>query len=201
MKKLMIYLALVVVLLAPLSVFAEVTVAATVIGKTIQLSFLESAQNSSQERVISLERQRVVLKDKTGLILFQESISTMYTSAKIYNLKKLPSGEYDFFIYDRIKITQKPFTIAEEKIVMKDDIRIFKPCTLVKNKMATFNLLAFDKVTQIRITDDLGKEVYAEIIEDKDTIEKRFDFSKAPEGTYTIITTIQNQTFTEEISI
>ena len=129
MKKLMIYLALVVVLLAPLSVFAEVTVAATVIGKTIQLSFLESAQNSSQERVISLERQRVVLKDKTGLILFQESISTMYTSAKIYNLKKLPSGEYDFFIYDRIKITQKPFTIAEEKIVMKDDIRIFKPCT------------------------------------------------------------------------
>ena len=201
MKKLMIYLALVVVLLAPLSVFAEVTVAATVIGKTIQLSFLESAQNSSQERVISLERQRVVLKDKTGLILFQESISTMYTSAKIYNLKKLPSGEYDFFIYDRIKITQKPFTIAEEKIVMKDDIRIFKPCTLVKNKMVTFNLLAFDKVTQIRITDDLGKEVYAEIIEDKDTIEKRFDFSKAPEGTYTIITTIQNQTFTEEISI
>lgn len=201
MKKLMNYLTVVVMLSITNIVSAEVTVTATAVGKKVKLAFHESSQNYSQQELFSSVSQIVVLKDKSGFTLFQESISTMDTPYKNYNLKKLPAGDYVFSIQDRLKITLKPFTIVGEKIELQKEVRVFKPSTSIKEKMITYNLLAFSADTDIRVTNNLGEELYAEVIKHKDSVGKRFDFSKAPKGIYTITTVIQNQTFREEINI
>ena len=201
MKKLITYLTAFLMISTPMIVSAEVTVIATAVGKKIKLSFQESLQHSTQGEVISLDKQKIVLKDKSGYTLFQESISTMTTPYKSYNLNKLPQGEYVFTIQDRLKITHKPFTIIGGEIELQKEIRIFKPTTLIKNKVVVYNLLAFKEAADVRITNYSGEEFYSELIKEEDSIGKRFDFSKAPKGLYMITTIIQDQTFTEEVKI
>jgi hypothetical protein len=201
MKNLMIYLTLVMLVGQPFIGIAEVTIAATVSGKTITLSFQETSQSVSQNALLSLDRQKVVLKDKAGYILYQESVSTNYTPEKNYNLKELPNGEYVFVIYDKLKVTLKPFTIVGDKIALMDETRIFKPTTTLRDNVVIFNLLAFRKPVNVIIMDAYGEELYSEVFENKNSIGKRFDFSTAPNGTYTITTVVENQYFTEDIKI
>lgn len=201
MKKLMTYLTLVVILSISNVVSAEVTVTATAVGKKVKLAFHESSQNYTQQQLFSSGSQRVILKDKSGFTLFQESISTMNTPYKHYNLKKLPPGEYVFSIQDRLKVTLKPFTIVGENIELQKEVRVFKPTTSIKEKMITYSLLAFSEDALIRVTNASGKELYTEVIKNEDSVGKRFDFSQASQGIYTITTVIQNQTFREDIHI
>jgi len=201
MKKSVISLTLAILFSLPFVGLAEVTVATKIVGKTITLTFLVNSSQLDKGELLTLETQKIILKDKYGYTLYQESINAQQTPEKNYNLKEIPNGEYVFAIYDRAKVTMKPFTIEGETIKLKDEYLVFKPMIVTKDKNAAFNLLAFKKRVNLKIMDNYGKEVFSQSFENKATIGKRFDFSVAPEGTYKIQTIIDNHVFTKTIII
>jgi len=197
MKNLMISLTLVMLSTLQGFAFADVEVAAAISGKTITLSFEENSKKTS----FAFNRQRVILKDLAGVILYEETISTIATPEKNYNLKALPNGEYLFEIHDKSKVTIKPFTIEGEEITLLEESEIFQPTVTLKDKVAIFNLLAFQNSVEVKVWDADGLELFSQNFEDMNSVGKRFDFSTVPTGTYRITTKVKDQYFVDNIEI
>lgn len=201
MKNVLISLAILFVSAAQLSALPIVEVAASAKGKTVALTFVKKNVTSNLNSESFKEEQKVVLKDKDGIILYRERVNVGVLSKKYYNLRELPSGAYVFEVHNNSKVILKPFRIENDEITFEQESEVFMPTVKVEDNVAGLNLLALSKSTHILIVDQTGNELYSEKFSDVQSISKRFDFNEIGTGIYTINTLTAGQNFTNTVEV
>ena len=137
-----------------------------------------------------------IISDK-GIIVHQEKINTSEEKVRKYDLNQLEQGVYTFIIDDLMKVEKVQFTIGPKEVSFTDEPTevTFKPTVWVNgDKTVDFNLMSLGKDTKIVITRD-GIEYLAESFKGDNTISRRYDLSKLENGVYTMMVTINGETF------
>lgn len=136
----------------------------------------------------------VVLMDANRVVLYTEKIEKGIEK-KIYNLKKLPDGEYVLCIsYDNITKWEH-LLIQNRTIRIEENVKtVAKPTVLLNEGHLDFNMLCFSQnKIQLSIWDDSGHLLLKEYFDANGNIQKRYNLKKLREGEYYVSVSLPHE--------
>ncbi len=182
--------------------FYTVISSAEVMNPTIVVNEIEG-----QSVVLTLknlqEQTSVYIKDKNGVILYQE-IYENPTVLKKYNFKLLPKGDYLFEIHSDTKIKMIPFTVTFDNVKLKKegDKVVYKPqFKLIDNTIFIYKLAINYESLRISLYDSESHLIYKEFLDGSLVLERKLNVSKLEKGNYRLILKSEGLTLTENIKI
>ena len=92
------------------------------------------------------EGQRLLIKSKTGTIVYRESIQKTGLYKKEFDLTSLPNGDYFFELDKDFEITIIPFNVKDAQVIFKkeEEKTIFKPVIRTENNILFVGKLALN---------------------------------------------------------
>ena len=191
----------------------------TVIMKTLMLVALVSLSNVnvdansialitavSEEKVVTLtleestsEFVEVKIVDTDGIELLEEKFSTKTTKHRKYNLKNLPQGKYFLKVYDNQKIVTRDINLGYSKVSVGKEETLYKPRITFVDGSWRVSHLAQGKSTRILIKDQDNNELINDKIKET-IINKIYNLEKLESGSYKIIISTDNQSFSQTIA-
>ena len=148
---------------------------------------------------------RLSIKDKSGLVLYKESIVKTGKYSKGFDLNSLPNGDYYFEMDSELKIIVIPFTVTLNEVNFKKEQEntIFKPVLRVKDEKVylsrpSLNGTPIDvKIFYSDNYDLIVSEKFA-----KETEMKRiYDFSKSKKGNYVFVFESNGRKYSKSVKI
>lgn len=141
----------------------------------------------------------VIIKDIDGATLLSENLNTNKTG-RVYNLKNLPAGTYSIEMSDDLRITTQAFTLNKDAVVIDKAVETFyKPVFVSSDNTVDLNLMNLGNNVSIKIT-DRQNNTYLDQKEQETSINKRFDVSSLPAGTYTMSINMDGRTFSHDFT-
>lgn len=192
-------------------VFLMVALFATVIGYANEAPFYIS-KSETNKTVLTLVDVKVgnlfTIKDKKGLVLYEESISQNGTYQKGFDLTLLPDGKYFFEIDKDMEVTSIPFSVYFKEVTFKREKSetFFKPLTVVKKNRLFISKLSLDsKPMEIEVyyqgntTTKADELIYSETISGTKKIERIYEIPDLTKGNFKIVYKIEDKQFVEFI--
>ena len=146
------------------------------------------------------------VKDKSGSILYQETIKNAGDYTKNFDLTKLPNGEYYFEVNKSFEINTIPFSVKNSEVTLDkaEETIAFRPfVTSNKNIVKVSNLSLKKKPLEVNIYFDSNESelIYEETIEGTQNISRTFSLNKAKKGKYRIVTKTEGRTFVDYVEL
>ncbi|MDE3741373.1 T9SS type A sorting domain-containing protein [Maribacter polysaccharolyticus] len=140
--------------------------------------------------------------DVEGNVIFTESLEDNSEYSKKFNLSSLESGIYFLEVEDAVKQTAFTINVEDTNVEIKSKSEKTKPFFRKKDGMVYLNLLNLDKEeVTISVFDGHERIVTSELLENKEIVEKAFNFKNAHEGLYIIKVKKGFETYYENIQI
>lgn len=140
----------------------------------------------------------VLIQDKYGITLYSKT-QTLETS-KTYNLENLKAGDYTITISNDIKSVENNITITKDGLIIDFNANTtFKPVFNILENNVDINFLSTGSDTDIYIRKD-EQTLHHSSIKDALTINKRFDISNLPAGSYSVIVSNNNGSFVQNFT-
>jgi hypothetical protein len=168
------------------------------ISKTGSESFILNLKKSGVKKV------NVRIMDNDGNTLLTQRINTKKKEAVKYNMSELPSGKYSIIVEDKQRLVKHEVVLHEntQRIDVLDAKTIYKPVFINGKQFVDLNMLQTnDSAIKVSITDTSGITVFSETIESTGSIQKRYNVSKMPAGSYTIQVVTCGERFDETFRI
>jgi len=143
------------------------------------------------------------IKDKNGIVLYEELIQKSGIYIKGFNFTLLPDGEYAFELDKDLEIKTIPFTVKESNVFVRRDLEAttFKPYVKQKeNLLFISKLCPNQEAMKISIYSDNNNEfelMHSEKIQGINTVERVYKFEK---GNYRITINSENKEYTTFIN-
>lgn len=155
------------------------------------------------------EGQRLLIKSKSGTILYNESISKNGAYIKEFDLTSLPNGNYFFELDKDVEIQIIPFSVSAKTVTFskEKEVIIFKPNIRTKANQLLFSKLSLEhRPVSLEIYYDNPnsasfEKIYSEKIEKTKVIERVFSLDNNRSGTYKIITKTDGRVYTQIFTI
>ena len=148
---------------------------------------------------------KLSIKDKEGIVLYEEAILKTGDYSKGFDLTTLPNGDYYFELDTELEIMIIPFNVVSNQVVFKKDEKsiIFKPIVRVKDDKVYVSRISYDESPiQYKIYySDNNDLVLSEKVSDEDHLKKIYDFSKAKKGKYLFVFKSDGRKFTKTVKI
>ena len=168
---------------------------------------IQRYQEKSLLMYLSFPQERdfkITLKDADRVLLWKENqLAAKHFSKKI-NLVNLPDGTYFLEIEDPQMITSCQISIKDNHLMVEEQKRTkrYKPVITQKEEKVVLNMFSPTPTdVEITILDREQHSVYQEVFKGEQRIERSFDFSKAPGGSYTFQTNVDGRLFTQRIDL
>jgi len=164
----------------------------------------------SYARQISLEMDnlkgtaRVTIEDAEGEKILTRRISGASHIVKVFDLKDLPRGDYNFIVSTSMKEILQPVKVTKDGLeVNPKRQRVFlTPTIRVLDKKVDVNWFSTRIADMnVQILDTAGELVYQETIKNTVKVEKRFNLANLPRGEYTVVVTTPRHTKYEKFEI
>jgi outer membrane lipoprotein-sorting protein len=137
----------------------------------------------------------VQFRNDERVVIFEEKYSTQ--KGKKFSFENLPNGQYSIVLSNDYKSTEQFFTLNSNRVVVQPNtVTVFKPIVNVNEDFIDLNYLAPGKNTSVSISDDNNTFFDFEFKNEKN-INKRFDTSTLPSGTYTIHVYSKNSSYSK----
>jgi hypothetical protein len=157
--------------------------------------------------ITSLERNeiQVFIKNDQGSILTEDKAqSKEKVFARKFNLRELQAGTYTLEIVDNIMTRSYPIEVSNTQINVIENkmIASFKP--VIRQKEGMVGLMVFSPAQQaheITIYNENFDIVHDETLEKEMNIQKKFDFTTAAPGDYSIVINTQGHKYTYSIPV
>jgi|GEM_PF-1298480 len=145
------------------------------------------------------------LKDRYGVILYQEYIPGPVSYDRIYNVSSLPTGQYLLELEYPTRHQELPVEIRANQVIL-DQSRMeeyFKPVVRQKGDKVSVNLLNTKRgPLRILVYDHQTSELLSEQMLKGDLLMgKQFDFSQAGPGEYLISMLYHGKQYSQTITI
>ena len=172
--------------------FASVVepLATTVEGNIITVNFEE---NNSQTVNISII-------DRYGIQLLSEKVQTENRISRAYNLKHLPKGVYTLKMESDQRIISKKVSVEKNEARILSEKITFKPTSTFKNNRWNVNHFAQGEQVTISILDADYNLVFKDKIKDQVVIGKSYNLKELPYGTYNLVLSTGEKTYTKVIA-
>ena len=147
---------------------------------------------------IEKEVVSIVIRDKTGSILVNETVKKTPNFIKKYNMSRLENGEYTMTITKTTLRTTQPFKITYDGIEMTEIEKIekFIPYVQLKNDKLDVNVLLKDYGNiSVKIFDNQGLMVNQDKYPSAINLHKRYNISQLRAGAYIVEVTAGDETF------
>jgi len=129
---------------------------------------------------------RISLQDTNGEMVYKEQIASVSTYTKQFDVTSLPKGNYTLIVEDDFKRQSAKISVADQLVAEFDELYFF-PLIVQDGKYITVSKIASaNERLSVVIYDVNDKLLFSEVLQGQDFLGKRFDFSKAPKGTYKI---------------
>ncbi len=149
--------------------------------------------------------QKLYLKDYSGNIMYDMTLTTMDTYKKYFDFSTVENGVYFVETETEFEVKITPVLKNHKGIALINDsaTTIFKPKTLVEDSMVKVMLNRIKKsALNIYIYDLEGVMLFNEKVQDDVLLfERTYDFSTVPSGKYIIYFALDDRTFKKEINI
>lgn len=158
---------------------------------------------------LQLEKPRssdmqISLTDAFGSILWSNEVESGQTFSKLINLNNLPTGHYSLIIEDDMKIEYQSINLEVDQIITDSKMKktIFKPVYNYHDNIVDMIILhqsASD--LKLTISDTTGEDIFSEIITGSGSVQKQYDVSQLPKGTYIFRLSTNDQNFYNLVDI
>jgi len=143
--------------------------------------------------------------DRTGLVLYNESIKKSGDYSKGFDLTTLPDGDYFFELDSDLKIMIIPFNVKSSEVLFDKEAEksIYKPIVRTKDHMVYVSKVAMDASSlsyKIYFADNRDL-VYSEKFEASDDIKKAYDFTNSKKGNYLFVFKSNGRKFTKTVKM
>jgi hypothetical protein len=163
-----------------------------------------SIQTNEFEKTFKLQIQNIgaqvtsidVLNEENQLLKSVEA-KKQKSFSRNFNLQDLEEGEYRLVFHNPTQKVILPFSVCTKQVLMKEELIFihYKPIFNFKNNKLDLNASNnAQKPLTFKIFDEDNEELLAEEI-NQITINKRYDLSKLPVGTYHTVTQIGDETY------
>jgi hypothetical protein len=133
-----------------------------------------------------------------GETVFSEAFKADKKARK-YNLSNLKVGTYTLIIEDEEKVSSKKVHISKASLLVDNKIEeMIKPTVISNGDFWVLNVVNLVGANII-ITDEDGNKIYSQVVESS-SLNKRFNVSKLPSGTYYINYDLNGKTFSNTVS-
>lgn len=148
---------------------------------------------------------RVSIKNDQGSILTEYKIKSKANGfARKYNLKDLQNGTYTLEIADNIMTRSYPIEVTNNRVNIEENAMFasFKP--IIKQNEKMVGLMVFSpgqQAHEVTIYNENFDIVHDEILEKETNVQKKFDFTAAAPGDYSIVINTQGHKYTYSIPV
>ncbi len=160
--------------------------------------FIDKVSATSDDALISL-------KDLKGEVLYTENLTRGDQYRKLFDLNALPEGEYILQIEDgtRIKTWPLEITRAGLKLQKAGNTDFYKPQIISRevNKVGISLLNAEKQYVQMSIFDNNSNLLFNESLSNELIIQKMYDLSQLPAGSYNVSVRIAGKKFNEIVEV
>jgi hypothetical protein len=146
----------------------------------------------------------LIIKDNNGLLLYKELIEKSGEYSKGFDLTALPNGNYYFELNKEAEIKIIPFQVKSNVVVFskENEQLIIKPFVEKNGNMVLVSKLSLhENPLKIKIYYQDTSLVFEETIENKQLLNRKYDFSTSEKGTYRIVLFSEGREFTKEFKI
>ncbi len=162
----------------------------TVEGTNIKITAIENAKTV----VVTLNNTAtgevtVTLEDASNANLATDKIKSSAYFAKKYNLSQLEAGNYRLVITKNAITTIQPFELTNKNVVLNelDRKEKFLPTVTLKNGKLDVNVLLGNYANiNVKVSNNEGTPIFSDKNYVVFTLNKRYDMSKLPSGTYIV---------------
>lgn len=163
----------------------------------------KSVTSISFENVV--QGSSLTIKDKNGLVLYNESIEQSGDYTKGFDLTSLPDGDYFFELNSELKIVVVPFNVGSREVVFDkaSEESIYKPVVRSKDNLVYVSRTAIDHTPlsyKIYYADNYDL-VHTANFEELEEVKKIYDFSGAKKGNYVFVFESKGRKFTKNVKI
>jgi hypothetical protein len=141
--------------------------------------------------------------DENGYKLFNEKVNKRFDFNQVFDLSKLPEGQYAFEIESGNLIKRYSFEIVKNGVEISPECKsIYKPVIMQKNENLDISILNIEGGdVNVALYAPNGKRLVNDKVSGIQSVGKRYDLSKLTAGTYRIVISRDNRTFTELITL
>ena len=162
----------------------------TVEGTNINITAIEN----SKTVVVTLNNtatgeMTVVLQDASGNTFTTDKVKSNAHFAKKYNLSQLEMGNYRLVVTKNAIKTIQPFELTNKNVVLNelDRKEKFLPTVTLKNGKLDVNVLLSNYANiNVKVLNNEGTPIFSDKNYVVFTLNKRYDMSKLPSGTYIV---------------
>ncbi len=144
-----------------------------------------------------LSQVTITIKDENGITMFGETLQKP-TANRQYNLSKMNDGDYIITIENKQKIAAQKLSIKKGEIFVAPTIEeTFKPIFITNSTdVWAIQALSLSENADVKIIDENNNIIYTEKIS-KPVVEKKYNVSKLPVGSYEIVYAVNDHVFTQ----
>ena len=148
---------------------------------------------------------KLLIKDKSGSVLYKESIVKTGKYSKGFDLNSLPNGDYYFEMDSELKIIVIPFTVTLDEVNFneEEESTVFKPVVRVKDEMVYVSRPSFDE-NPIKVKIFFSENydlIISEKFEKETELKRIYDFSKSKKGNYVFVFESNGRTYSKSVKI
>jgi hypothetical protein len=141
------------------------------------------------------------LWDTHQVRLYKVDMTGVRDYRKVYDMSRLPAGEYFLEIENESRIAEWTIRVEERDLHIVQTGEISIPRYSRTDRRIALNLAdPLPHPARIRVVDQEGTELYEEEVTVMQPMKKIFDFSAVPRGNYQIVTRIGDRKFRYYVS-
>ncbi|TDQ30844.1 hypothetical protein [Zeaxanthinibacter enoshimensis] len=145
---------------------------------------------------------RIDFTDKAGKLLYSEKLVDVKHYARKFDMKNLEEGSYFVKVEDVSRLKTYTLLLKDGSLRISTIEEKVKPFFWKKGKKLYVNLLNLDsEEVEIKVIDSNNRILFVERIDRTQVVEKAINFEKAYSDMYTVIVTVKEDTFSENVVI
>jgi hypothetical protein len=148
---------------------------------------------------------KLLIKDKSGLVLYKESIVKTGKYSKGFDLTSLPNGDYYFELDTDLEIVIIPFNVVSNQVKFKKEEKstVYKPVVRVKDELVYVSRHSFDESPielEIFYSDNYDRIVSEKFAKETE-VKRIYDFSTSKKGDYVFVFESNGRKFSKTIKM
>lgn len=174
----------------------------TVMANELKLATDGTSKSLVLEWDAQLSDTSIKIEDKNGNVMYTDNIVEGDKYLKKFDLAHLPQGDYFLKVENSMKEVVYSISVNKNDVSLIEEKENLKPFYKKKEGMVYLSLLNLDKEeVKVTVLDSANRVLFKEAFENKDVIEKVFNFKNALEDRYTVVIKDGKHTFYEAIVV
>jgi hypothetical protein len=146
----------------------------------------------------------LTVRDQTGALIFSEVYRDITVFAKKIDLANLPEGSYSLEVEGPQKIHVYGVRLSADQLLIEGGKPkvIYKPAFVQRGNFMDITMLLLDEPSAtVKIFAPDGELLKTQVFENTKSLQKRYDLSQLPPGTYSFVVSAGEKTFTQYLTV